>query len=504
MIPASAFERRLARQYPLELKPEAPAEAVERHQRVAKRRAGPVVMVLRGATDVLPENSLEAYHAAMDFGADGCLVDIRRTKDGIYVLFQDEMLDRLTEGYGRVRDLTYVELSSLPARFVHGKPVGIPPPTFVALLEMARDRSMLLHLVLHEPGMDLEVAEWLEGTDLWDHVVFVESAYSAAIRNHPSYRPLNYKDPNLGEGRRDLDPATVRQALGAPGQMILVADPRVAVLELERKRLSPGTLHRAFQMVAVGTVPGEENVRQDGAAMHWLWLLANGIRSGEEKILMRLATGPVVGTNQHYGRLSAREAHVLQIAWACRKLGELGTPNASRRKVLKEVLERSPKLDVDPAYAGVERAAAVRAICMGKDVALVSDLVVALEKEPRVQEVSEGTADLTALMASYRFRREVLIALGDLPCRSSRKFLRQYLEGNSKAMDPKMPLFEEAIGSLLRQPLTWDQLAGWLRSENAVIRGAALFLCVDHPTEERRKALRAGAPWALSLSGSRF
>ncbi len=504
MAPGSALERRLARQYPLELKPEAPAEAAERHQRVAKRRAGPVVMALRGATDVLPENSLEAYNAAIDFGADGCLVDIRRTKDGIYVLFQDEMLDRLTEGYGRVRDLTYVELSSLAARFIHGKPVGIPPPTFVALLEMARDRSMLLHLVLHEAGMDSEVAEWLEGVDLWDHVVFVDSTHSAAIRDHPSYRPLNYKDAKLVEERRDLNPAEVRQALSAPGQMILVADPRVAMLELERKRLSPGTLHRSFQMVAVGTVPGEENARQEGTAMHWLWLLANGIRSGEEKSLIRLATGPVVGTNQHYGRLSASEAHVLQIAWSCGKLGELGTPTTLRRKVLKEVLGLSPKLDVDPAYAGVERAAAVRAIGMGKDVALVSDLVAALEKEPKVQEVSGRTADRTALMASYRVRRELLIALGDLPCRSSRKVLSQYLAGNSKAMDPRIPLFEEAVGSLLRQPLTWDQLAGWLRSENGIIRGATLLLCIDHPTEERRKALRSAAPWALSLSGIRF
>src|SRR5436305_12134677 len=42
---------------------ELPADAAARHARVAQRRAGPGIIVHRGATSYAPENTLEAYSA---------------------------------------------------------------------------------------------------------------------------------------------------------------------------------------------------------------------------------------------------------------------------------------------------------------------------------------------------------------------------------------------------------------------------------------------------------
>ncbi|MBM3458495.1 MAG: glycerophosphodiester phosphodiesterase, partial [Armatimonadetes bacterium] len=82
--------------------PEPASHREVRKRRVAARRQGPAILVHRGAAAFAPENSLEAYAAAMEYGADGCEVDVRRTVDGVLVLFHDDMLDRLTFGFGTV------------------------------------------------------------------------------------------------------------------------------------------------------------------------------------------------------------------------------------------------------------------------------------------------------------------------------------------------------------------------------------------------------------------
>jgi Glycerophosphoryl diester phosphodiesterase family len=103
--------------YIREVPSESSAEREARHRKIAERRAGPIIMVHRGASAFAPENTLEAYAAAIDYGADGCEMDLRRTADGVLVLFHDDMLDHLTDGFGSVNQLTYYELLSLTPRF---------------------------------------------------------------------------------------------------------------------------------------------------------------------------------------------------------------------------------------------------------------------------------------------------------------------------------------------------------------------------------------------------
>lgn len=95
-----------------------------RHQKIAERRSRPIVIVHRGASAFAPENTLEAYAAAMDHGADGCEVDLRRTADGVLVLFHDEGLERMTDALGRIDQYNYAELLAFRFRSLYGANAG--------------------------------------------------------------------------------------------------------------------------------------------------------------------------------------------------------------------------------------------------------------------------------------------------------------------------------------------------------------------------------------------
>ena len=247
--------------YITELPPELASERAVRHQKVAERRAGTIIIVHRGAAAFAPENTLEAYAAAMDYGADGCEVDLRRTADGLLVLFHDDMLDHLTEGFGAVNEVTGYELLALKPRFTYG--TASPDsriPTFAALLALARQRAMLLHLDVKEPNLEEDIIRLLDAADAWDHVVAVNDYNAAKLLRHPKLHLLQYK-AGLFEDRRDMDPPAVRAALARTGEMVIVDDPRVVARELHRTAVSAG---RSAQEPARRRVAG----RRAGSASH--------------------------------------------------------------------------------------------------------------------------------------------------------------------------------------------------------------------------------------------
>ena len=57
----------------------------------------PLVIAHRGASGVLPEETLEAYARAIDFGADVVEPDLISTKDGILIARHDPNLDYSTD-----------------------------------------------------------------------------------------------------------------------------------------------------------------------------------------------------------------------------------------------------------------------------------------------------------------------------------------------------------------------------------------------------------------------
>ena len=64
----------------------------------------------RGASGYAPENTLEAFQMAIEMGADGIELDVQFTKDRQLVVIHDEIIDRVSDGHGRVVDYTLEEL----------------------------------------------------------------------------------------------------------------------------------------------------------------------------------------------------------------------------------------------------------------------------------------------------------------------------------------------------------------------------------------------------------
>jgi len=75
-----------------------------------------------------PENTIAAFQAAYDAGADFFELDVRTTADGKLVLMHDSTVDRTTKGKGEVTKMTFEEMRAL----------GVP--TFDEALEFARDK----------------------------------------------------------------------------------------------------------------------------------------------------------------------------------------------------------------------------------------------------------------------------------------------------------------------------------------------------------------------------
>ena len=67
----------------------------------------------RGASEYAPENTLSSFYLGLMQGANGIETDVRKTKDGVPILFHDETLDRVSNATGKICDFTYEELKKV-------------------------------------------------------------------------------------------------------------------------------------------------------------------------------------------------------------------------------------------------------------------------------------------------------------------------------------------------------------------------------------------------------
>lgn len=78
------------------------------------------VVAHRACSSHAPENSISAITACRTAGVDVIEIDVRQSADGELVLMHDDTVNRMTDGIGRVEDLTWSELSRLNLREAHG------------------------------------------------------------------------------------------------------------------------------------------------------------------------------------------------------------------------------------------------------------------------------------------------------------------------------------------------------------------------------------------------
>lgn len=60
----------------------------------------------RGASAYAPENSIQAFKKALTLKIDGVEFDVHLTKDKQIIVMHDDNVQRTTDGYGLIKDLT--------------------------------------------------------------------------------------------------------------------------------------------------------------------------------------------------------------------------------------------------------------------------------------------------------------------------------------------------------------------------------------------------------------
>lgn len=69
----------------------------------------------RGAGKVAPENTFAAAQAALAFGGDIIELDVRQSIDGVLYVMHDKLVDRTTDAFGPIAEMTSFEIDNLDA-----------------------------------------------------------------------------------------------------------------------------------------------------------------------------------------------------------------------------------------------------------------------------------------------------------------------------------------------------------------------------------------------------
>jgi glycerophosphoryl diester phosphodiesterase len=151
-----------------------------------------LVTAHRGAKAVAPENTMAAFKAAMDAGADFIELDVQHTKDRQVVVLHDADFMRMGGDPRRVADLTAAEVATIDIGRKRGPQfAGEHAPTLEEVIDLVRGRMKInieLKYNVPDPGLAPAVVELLRREDFIDQVVITSLDY-AALKQVESIEP---------------------------------------------------------------------------------------------------------------------------------------------------------------------------------------------------------------------------------------------------------------------------------------------------------------------------
>jgi glycerophosphoryl diester phosphodiesterase len=119
----------------------------------------PKIIAHRGASGHAPETTLEAYRLALQMGADGVEMDVRRLRDGTMVAIHDPNIKRTTNGKGKISEITLAQVKTLDAGSWFNKAypkkarteyVGLKVPTLQEIIDLIKESSAELYMEIKD------------------------------------------------------------------------------------------------------------------------------------------------------------------------------------------------------------------------------------------------------------------------------------------------------------------------------------------------------------------
>lgn len=166
--------------------------------------------------DGYPENTLPAFEYASNMGVDLVEIDVKRTSDGFFVLSHDETIDRVSNGTGKISEMTLSDLQQYDFSYVGGKkmPKFVNELVKIPTLEDAviTAKRLGLNIVL-----DIGILNWdimlvhnvVLAHNYEKHVMYnIQSIYYIQrLLSFDPYAVLFYTDSNMP------DAATIKQLI---------------------------------------------------------------------------------------------------------------------------------------------------------------------------------------------------------------------------------------------------------------------------------------------------
>ena len=91
---------------------------------LASSKFKPACIAHRGGGEEWPENTLLAFEKSVELSCDAIETDLHQTKDGEFVIFHDDTLQRTTNGTGEIKNFTLEELKKLDDAYLFSQDGG--------------------------------------------------------------------------------------------------------------------------------------------------------------------------------------------------------------------------------------------------------------------------------------------------------------------------------------------------------------------------------------------
>jgi len=135
------------------------------------------VIAHRGGAALAPENTEAAFRNAARIGADWIEFDVHRTSDGVLVIMHDDTVNRMTNGVGFIKDMTWEQLHEL--RVVNGEFIM----TFEEVVALAQQIGIgilaELKSTAYYPDIAAEALEIVQKAGYSDRTIFTSFDWDA-------------------------------------------------------------------------------------------------------------------------------------------------------------------------------------------------------------------------------------------------------------------------------------------------------------------------------------
>ena len=185
--------------------------------------SGPLIIGHRGASAVAPENTIAAFEAAIQAGADGIEFDVRLARDGVPVVIHDETLYRTHRVRQCVADSSVDQLNEFDV------------PSLAQVFNLFASNKLILYLEIK--GKETQLAEeccrLVEQYGLKERVIF-------ECFEHSALKTIKSIDVTIRTAALFQPPASfiVKRALGIEANEIALHHRLTNKRNVERARLA--------------------------------------------------------------------------------------------------------------------------------------------------------------------------------------------------------------------------------------------------------------------------